>query len=306
MADTSNLIGYDFTESFDGQDSLTAIYKVVYDSRPSSAYTAIARARAAGPDPLPPIRHQYASPTAWMFAKSFAMQTNRSDDSAQVIDWTVSYSPPPPGETEESFGQDNPLARAPTFQIQYMDREDVIAKAKNVGALPHGNGSGGNRADDTEGPIVNAAGKRPDEPMVDTTRLEVLVITKNYPSLASIVTRNRTYKKTTNSDSAQGYSARELRYLLTESHGEQFENGVRFWPGTTTILADETTDLTIDNVGYEFWNAADSDWERVKDTDGNFMAEPINLKIDGDKGGTTTNTITYRYLAPVAYSGLFT
>lgn len=306
MADTSSLIGYSFTETADGQDSLTATYRVEYDSIPATAYSALARARAASGSPVPPRRHQYSSPTAWMYAQSFAMQTQRSDDSCKVIDWAVSYGPAPAGETPETYLPENPLNRPPVYNVQYMDIEEVIDKAKNVGALPHGDGAGGNRADGTEGPIVNAAGKRPDEPLVRTARLEVLVVTKNYPTLAAIVNRNRAYKNTTNSDTPQGYGARELRYQLTESHGEQFENGYRFWPGTTTILAEKTTDLIIDNVGYEFWNAAESDWERVKDFEGNFVAEPINLKIDGDKGGTTTTTITYRDLNAVAYSGLFT
>lgn len=305
MADTSGFLGWSFSESSEGQDSLTALYRVVYDSKPTTPYTALARARAATGTPVPPYRHQFASATAWMFAKEFTASQSADNDSQSVIDWTVTYSPPEGGESATVYQYQNPLDRPPVYNIQYMDREEVIDKARNVQQLSHGNGAGGNRAADTEGPIVNAAGKRPDEPLVDTTRLEVLVIQKNYPSLPSIVSRNRAFKKSTNSDAVQGYGARELRYLLTESLGVQYENGVEFWPGVTTILADDTTDLILDNVGYEYWDTVSGDWKRVVDADGNFMAEPINLDLDGDEGGTTSTTITYRYLEEKAYASLF-
>lgn len=302
MADQSAFKGWQFTEAADGQDSLVAVYEVIYDDIPTNPYTALVRARAASGDPVPPRRDQYLTQTSWMFAQSFNASLNRSNPSGKVLQWTVTYAPPPVGESPTVYQFSNPLDRPPVYNVQYMDIEEVIDKARNVEALSKGDGNGGNRAANTLGPIVNAAGIRPDEPIMRTKRLEVLVIAKNYPTLASIVSRNRTYKQTTNSDSVEGYDARELRYLLTESQGVQYENGVEFWPGITTILAEDTTDLQLDNVGYQYWDGADL--KRAKDSDGQDTAEPINLTLAGADGGTNATTITYRDLEAVAYAPL--
>lgn len=301
MADTSTLIGVQGTEQSASKDSVTQTYRVIYDSVPTNFYTALTRGRAATGTPLPARRSLYASPSAILFADTFSSGISFDAENRAVWDWTVGFVVPEPGELEV-YEYDNPLDRPPVYNVQYMDIEEVIDKAKNVEALSKGDGNGGNRAADTEGPIVNAAGIRPDEPIMRTKRLEVLVITKNYPTLASIVTRNRTYKQTTNSDTLEGYGARELRYLLTESQGVQYENGIEFWPGMTTILAEDTTDITLDNVGYQHWDGADL--KRALDADNNPTAEPINLTLAGASGGTLSTTITYRDLEPTAYAGL--
>lgn len=306
MADLSRLVKVGGSATNDYQDTVTLTYQVTYDSTPTNFYNALIRAQTAAGTPVPVRRSVYGGgsviPPPYCTNLQGEMQ---SDDHRAVWQWTATFTVPPPGEQDEEQQNENPLLRPPVFNIRYMERERVIDKAKNVQALSHGDGSGGNRAALTEGPIVNAAGKRPDEPLVDTDRLEILVIEKNFASLAQIVTRNRTYKATTNSDTVQGYSPRELRYLMTESVGKQFENGIEFWPGVTEILAGDT-DLTLDNVGYEYWDAGESNWKRAVDADNEFMAEPINLKLDGDQGGTNATTITYRYLEEISYASLFT
>lgn len=308
MADVSKLISVNGTETLDSQDSVTQVYEVQYESLPSNFYTALARARSASGAPVPARRSIYASPSALLIATSFAAGVDFKSDERLLWQWTVQFSPPPQGEGGgggEVSQIENPLDRPAVFNVEYQDIETVIDKARNVDALSHGDGKGGNRAALTLGPIVNAAGKRPDEPHVTTDRLEVLVIKKNYATLAEIVERNRDFKRSTNDGTVQGYGARELRYLLTESQGEQYENGIRFWPGVTSILAEETTDLILDNVGYEYWDAANSNWVRAADKDGQPTGEPINLKLDGDKGGDNSTTITYRHLTEKDYGALF-
>lgn len=290
-------------------DSVTETFLVDYGGTPQTNwYTALIGAQSATGSPVPARRTVYATSTyVQLFASQFRgyATTERRDNWY----WEVTYTKPPPSELSV-YQYSNPLDRPARFDIQYIERDRVIDKARNVLELSHGNGAGGSRAADTDGPIVNAAGKKPDEPQIDTERLEVLVIKKNFASLADIVTRNRTYRRTTNSDTPQGFGARELRYLLTESLGETEENGVVYWPGVTTILADETTDLILDNVGYDYWDVGNARFERAKVTDPDtgdnvFAADPINLKLDGDAGGTTTTTITYRFLEAVGYAGLF-
>lgn len=306
MADQSDLIRIGGTASYQFADTVTQTYRVIYDSVPSNYYDALTRAQTASGSPVPARRTLYAGTVvAELYALTISGDLEGNDRTVWL--WTVNFGRPPSDEPQDSnFSEADPLNRPAVFNVEYIDREYVISEARNVEALSHGDGKGGARAADTLGPIVNAAGKRPDEPLVETERLEVITIYKNFASLADIIARNRTYKRTTNSDTAEGYSPRELRYLLTESEGERIENGVAFWPGVTRILAEETTDLTLDNVGYEYWSAADADWVKAKDKDGAIMSEPINLKLDGDEGGDNTTTITYRHLSPVAYSSLFT
>lgn len=306
MADTSRLIRVGGSAAYNFEDTVTQVYQVSYDSVPTNYYDALSRAQAATGSPVPVRRTLY---TGTVVAELYALTITgdaESEDNA-TWRWTVQFGRPPSNEPQDSsFNEANPLNRPAVFNVEYIDREYVIESARNVEALSHGDGKGGARAADTLGPIVNAAGKRPDEPIVETERLEVLVIYKNFASLADITTRNRTFKRTTNSDTVQGYGPRELRYLLTESEGERIENGVTHWPGVTRILAEGSTDLQLDNVGYEYWSAADADWAKAVDKDGSAVSEPINLKLDGDKGGDNTTTITYRHLAATAYSSLFT
>lgn len=301
MADTAALQMFWGTGTAGYNDVINEVWLVEYDSNPTDYYNAEARAHTAG---LPARRALYASSS---LVDTYVTQVDgkqMSDERKRTWLWNVTYTTPPPVEFG-IFATAAPLSRAASYDIRYIERERVLTRAKNVAELTHGDGKGGSRAADTLGPIVNAAGKRPDEPIVVTERRPVLVIRKNYSTLATIEGLNNTYFDTTNSDTVGVYPARSLKYLLTSSLGAMKENGTTYYPGETEIVVEGSTDLTIDNVGYEYWDAAGSDWKRVKDAEGNFMAEPINLKVDGDLGGDNTTTITYRHLSAVAYSSLF-
>lgn len=303
MATSSVLQGVTLSADGEFRDTVVATYLVQYDAVPTNPYTALALAQSATGSPVPPRRTLYAGAPSQIFANTITGKAR--DESRLAWAWEVTYSAPPEDESPNGYDEQNPLERPVVFNIEYIEREYVVEKAKNVSALSHGDGKGGNRAANTLGPIVNAAGKRPDEPIVETEQCEVLYIKKNFSTLAEITSLNRTFKRTTNSDTVQGYTARQLRYLLCESLGETYQNGVYFWPGVIRIMAEDTTDLVLDNVGYEYWHAGDADWKRAVDKDGDPMAEPINLKLDGDKGGDNTTTITYRHLSEVTYASLF-
>lgn len=305
MADSSRFKGWQFNESATGQDSLTAVYEVTYDSIPANPYVALARARAANNEPVPPYRDQYATLKTWMFAQSFSAASHRDDGSCALIRWNVTYAPPPPGESEDRFKHENPLDRPPKINVVDISEEVPIESARNVQALAKAL-DGANRAADTAGPIVNAAGDAPVSPFVRTKRWEVIVIEKNYPSLEAIVSRNRTFKDTTNSDQFKNYEARELEYQTTRSMGESRENGTTFWPGVTEIIA-RPTDLTVDNVGYNYWDGANKVRAQVQDADTGEnidSPEPVNLALAGGLSGAGTTQITYRYLTETAYAGL--
>lgn len=311
MADTATRERFEGSGTAAYNDAVTEFWRVDYDKAtalPNEFYTAESRAVAAG---LPARRSAYGTvSTVDLYVTRVAGKPRGSN--THTWDWTVVFEPPPPLEFG-IFDTTDPLARAAQYDIRWIEREEAIEKAANVAELVHGDGKGGSRAAGTVGPIVNAAGKRPDEPIMRTGRLPVAVIRKNFANLAQVMARNINYFDTTNSDTIPvtgtpsfSFGARTMEFLLTETMGQQKENGITFYPTETTILIKPTTDFTIDNVGYEYWNDTAGNWTTATDSEGNRMSEPINLKTDGDKGGDNTSTITYRHLTDSAYSGLFT
>ena len=307
------------TASFthDWKDTISESYLVEYDSIPTNIYQALLSGQTYSGTPKLPSRHAPFLGSPGIFVRSIApafMSENR-----KVIKWTYNYGPLSPGEQPEQQ-VDNPLNRPPIYNIERFDSEYVIDSARNVESLKHGDGKGGMRPPLTDGPIVNAAGKRPDEPLVDTQSNAVLVITKNYSSLVWIENINLQYQRTTNSDTVGSYSPRRLKFLSCESNGQQTEGPYTYYPGTTRIEVKATTDIVIDNVGYEYWHEGGDGgqvddcngenkkpgWRKARDVDCEPMLEPINLNLDGgkakDSGGATR--IMYRYLKETSYAPL--
>lgn len=280
-----------------GSGSVTLQYELIADSVIIDPLDALAVARGLG---VPQYGAQLD--TAYWFAQDFSMDRNEGNRSHWDI--VVTFSPPPEGEDDEQQNE-NPLARPAVYDIQYIEQEYVIEEARNVESF----GTVFTRAPGTLGPIVNACYRRPDEPIVDTERNAVIVIEKNYPSLGAIMAFNESFQRTCNSDSCnvggQSIAARRLKYLCTRSGGRQQEGDVIYYPGITEIELKKTTDKILDNVGYEFWNDDDADFERAKDKDDEFVGDPVNLNLDGTLNTSDPTTISYRYLTEVAYSGFF-
>lgn len=306
MATTSVLKSIGGEISADYYDTVTHVYEVTYDAIPTNLHQAYELAKAATGAPVPGRGAALVGSTG-LYAGTI---TPEPQIVRTIWQWTVTYTRPSPEDLSNFTRPDgpatNPLLIPAVYNIAYQDREFVITKGKNTEAHAHGDGNGGNRAANTYGNITNSVGAKPVEPHLDVERIEVLQITKNYPSLAAIVSTNRTYKRSTNSDAVQGYQVRELKYQLTESLGMQVMNGIEFWPGTTTILAEGNTDLSFDNVGYYYWdNAAPAGFANFKDKDGDALADLGNLKLDGSTGGDVVTPVVYTYLNQVAYSPLF-
>lgn len=289
--------------SFDFKDTVVRKYQANFGSPISDEFTAIATAQSMG---LPLRRAQLAG----KFLFCLNIKGKNQSSKGAVWEFDVTFGPPPEGEDEEQQNP-NPLLRPPVFNIDYADEEYVVKQAKNVTALT----GGFSRPSGTLGPIVNAAFRRPDEPIVRTRRRGVIIIEQNYADLGEIMDLNEDYQETCNSDNVtlgtKTFAARRLKYELTRSGGKQVENDIVFYPGVTEIGIYKTTDLVLDNVGYEYWDDASEDYKRAKDGNGDDTAEPINLNLDGTKkdtsviGDTGAITLTYRDLEEVAYSGFF-
>ena len=300
MSTTSKLIGIESaTLNKEGQDSITMRYLVQFDDMQSDPYTSLALAQAATPEPIPALRAPFGTTGQGQNIFVTAIQPSVAKENRTVYFYDVVYAAPEPNQQTPLQQNNNPLLRPGVRNIEYIASEWVIDQARNVEALPSGDGKGGSRAANTLAPIVNAAGKRADSEKVDTEYNPVLTYSKNYATLSAIDALNKGYQRTTNSDAVFGYEVRRLKYLVTESLGQQFENGFEYWPGVTRVEVKRTTDLTIDNVGYDYWNPATEEHIRVENN-----AEPINLTMSGGKDSVKT-TITYRHLEGKAYLTLF-
>ena len=306
MATVCNLDYEGLSAKFDYRykDTINERYTIQFDTAQTSPIAVMDTATVTSPDPIP-LRGQNYPGYIMYRAKTFSIVP--AANSRKLWHITVGYGALEEGEDDKQMG-DNPLLRPPILNVEYMETEYVVDIARNVEELAHGDGKGGERAPFTEGPITNAAGVIPDEPIVDTERNAVLSITRNFATLGEIVDLNADYKKTTNSDRAGMFEPRTLKYMLTESLGMQTENMYTFWPGTTRIEVKKTTDLVFRNVGYQYRTSVDGSWilKRAKTNDGDDVAEPINLKLNGDKGGDNETTITWRHLEEKPYAALIT
>jgi hypothetical protein len=272
----------------------------------TNVYAAYNEAIVAGPDPLPRLGTAYPG-NSYMYANTATPtwnETNRQD-----IDWIVEYQMPQPGQTQNGSTEaniQNPLMRPPIFNLEYTSVEKVLERARNVQALSHGDGKGLNRPAGTLGPITNAVGTPPSTPQIETDQDLIITIQRNYANLGALAAVNRAYKRTTNSDEVEGFDVRQLKYLLTESLGRHQEGDYVYYPGISRVLAMDTTDLELDNIGFDHYDADLNLIKRYKPpgvTD--YPAEPTNLKLDGTVGGDTTTSITWRYLLDKAYAPLF-
>ena len=283
------------------RDSEVWEYLYVGDSIPDNSLQAINLAHTTGPDPVPVVGSQLAD--RFIFVQTInADQTEERRDSFKI---TVNFGPPEPGEDEDQQMQPNPLARPAVYDIQYIESEKVVHKARNRVELT----DGFTRAVGTLGPIVNAAYRRPDEPIVDTERNTVFVIERNYATLGEIAALNEDYQRTCNNDTCtiggRTIGPNRLKYLVTRSLGKQQEGDVEYYRGATEIELKRTTDLVIDNVGYDYWDPVKSDYFRAQDADGNDTADPVNLDLSGELLSTGTTQLTYYHLEEVAYAGFF-
>lgn len=285
--------------------SVTHTYLYLGDAVIENPLDVIAQAQSTGPRPVPGYGSQLSN--YFLFC-----QTIQADHTTERRDsWLINanFGVPEPGEDEDQQDQTNPLNRPPIYDLQYIEQEYIVEEARNVEALTGGFGRTANTLDK----IVNAAYCRPDEPIVDTTRNPVIVIEKNYPTLGAIMELNETYQLTTNSDTCsvggRNVGARRLKFLGAFSVGRQQEGDIVYYPCRIEIELKKTTDLKLANVGYDYLEPGTLNIVRAKDKNGEFTADPINLKLDGDKSGDygfgAMSTITYRYLAEVAYAGFF-
>lgn len=281
------------------EESVTERYLITLDSATSSISTVYATGIASGnTNPLPQRGEAWPQrPNYGLYAKRLAFR--HLDKSLLAWQCDVSYLPLTPGEPPND-APDDPLQWPATYRIDWVEQEKPIQQARNVEAL----GPDLVRRDaNTLGPIVNGALQEYYQPQVYVARDAVVSITKNVATLDEAVARNVNFAGTTNSDTFLGAEARRARFLVAETDGLENANGIEYYAMTTRVQIEKTTDLILNNVGYQGYVGAFI--QRFKDSDGEDVADPVFMKKDGTREEPgKVNTITYRYLDPVPYAPL--
>lgn len=253
-------------------------------------------------NPLPARwEHMPENPNYDLYATAF--QFRNLDEHKRIVECQVTYSEIPPFGFQRT---DNPLDWPVEFSISWLEEEYVVERGWNKEAL----GRSTNKRDpDTYGPIVNGAMQEFDQPLMDTIRHPVVAVKYNASGvngLSQVVAINSTYQLTTNSDTFLGAAAYQCKFVGCETSGRQRLNGVDYYPITISVLIKSTTDVTLNNIG---WNALGTDGKlvcaKVKDPDTGEQvrpSEPVFLAHDGSRAPSgETPVVTYRYLKPVLY-----
>lgn len=167
------------------QDSMELTYDVNLGRVEMNPFVVEQEARTLGPSPFPPRGTALAGMGGSILYVDNV--THRMfDELREKWQLVARLAVPQSQQDQEEQRIENPLLRPAVYNIEYMESEYVIEKAKNVVALPHGDGKGGLRAANTSGPIVNAAGKPPTVAVTDVERNPVIVIQRNYASLGAL------------------------------------------------------------------------------------------------------------------------
>lgn len=300
-------------------ESWSEVFRVSLDTATRNGPAIITAARAANPTEFP-LRGQAwpANPTYGLYADTFPIAPYDSLGKQWLV--TVNYVPLKAGEQNNEGTSDNPLLWPAVFTLDWIEREEAITEARNVEAIAQSSPTP--RAANTLGLVTNSAGEEFDEGIFKTVRRAVVCITKNVPTLDSVLAVESQYADTTNSDTVYSIGPRRYQYLSVESPGKQIANGITYFARTVRVLVDKTTDRVVNNVGWSSWaapaddpfgpitltririNAVDENGKATKEKVD--PAEPMFLQLNGSfvPNSAAATKVTYRYLTETPYAGL--
>lgn len=201
----------------------------------------------------------------------------------------VTFMPLQPG-TLPGDSDSNPLARPAKYWIEEEPYTVLVTEDKD-----------GN-------PITNSAGQEFTEPPEEEDYHMILMVEKNYATLAEIITLNQTYARAVNTDTFYGATARKCFVMSIRCSPPKEENGVTFYTATFSIkISDKQWDLKIVDQGFMHYESSSSDeLVRAKDLNGEDTPEPVLLDTDGTRlaAGALGLFKTFRRRKEVAFSGM--
>lgn len=232
------------------------------------------------------------------FALDFSWELDPQNRNRWYCD--VVWRPPDPREIVANYTQPNPLQRTVIKWIDFEETTEVVQEAKNITNLGHLNPP---RPVGTLGPIVNTAGQLFDDFRERPDARPVLIIQRNYPSLASIIALHNTYYRKLNQDVYEGAAAKTLWVRRITASPPIFENGFQYFQGTIHIAYDPRGwKHRIVNRGLAYLEAGklidfDKGAGAAAGTGHNF-SEPILLNSTGGRlppGASSGITVEYEW-----------
>lgn len=287
--------------------SYWATYEVKTDSRTFASRDILDEAVSALPNPIPVYMASYSlfgasDPNA--FAQKFTAKRRSVDDSSTIwriqVEWFL-----PDGDPDDDHNSDSdPLLRPVRIDGDEEEVEEVVERGWNEEALP-----GIGRAADTYDVICNGAGKEPGTPLTKPRRLPVLVFTKNFATLAEIMTLAATYVDKLNNATFYGAPAGKAIVRSIRPSEVMHAGNTKYREATIRVaFNDEGWSFEMFNRGYEHLNdtgALVMAEEKDKNNKMRLVTEPINLKLDGKKAAPGEfSVINWRTSAKVNLAGL--
>lgn len=287
----------------DRKSSYTAVYEVMTDDRTMDGKSVVAGAQSSSPDPVPA-----AFATFSLFGGSDAnafcqeITAEQPEPANKACKWHVSvkWFPIDGDPEDDTTNQDNPLTRPLRFHSTTEDIMEVVENGWNVEEL-----SFKSRAADTYGPIYNAVGDRPGTPLVRPRKAQVLVITKNFATLAEIMALQRNFVDKLNSSSFYGAGKGKAIVRDITPSQEMFAGGTAYREAEFHIAGYEKGwNFPLVNRGFNY--AKDDAKLPITKDGGALVAEPELLELDGTltAPGDLGTVINWRLSDYANFSGM--
>lgn len=268
----------------------TGTYRLKLTTPTSDAVVALVAGRAAAPNPIPVRFAAYPSDDS-AFAQRFRGKRLRDDNQAnEYWEFTVIWSPLPPG-SKSGDSASTPTARPTHLRLEYQETQEELREAYNVDALT-------SRAAGTYGTIVNGALQTPPNKIYVPKRSPILVATKNFATQDAVDTLNRTFENTVNNATFYGRAAHYAKFLSADVTEEIRENTFVYYQATIRVaLGFSPWYYEIDNVGFQFWTGAACTGQLLNafDDQGQPVAEPVKLELDGRERAKNATLLKIRY-----------
>lgn len=249
------------------------VYRAVTNSRTDGPASVLLGSQSASPNPIP-RRWAVYNVTGELDIGSYCRKRSVSLESASASRkvWSISceWDTPEPGQ--EPDRDEDPLARPTQYRVESETFTVLVDEDKD------------------NAPIVNAAGKKFDEPIEEESTRLVLVAQRNLSSLDQIIAQMVTYQGRVNSATYRGEAARRWLCRSIVASDIQEQNSVQFYSVTYRLALRENGlkwNKRILNQGFAHYDQPASDPNRkvidATDDHQQKVSEPILLAADGTR-----------------------
>lgn len=311
MSVLSSKLTDDWMSVADGKSTYMARFRVVTSSRTEPAPTMLLNATAASPDPVPAYMASYSlngasDPNA--FAKNYSPKRVKSDDGACHWDVEVTWSGLEGKDADDDWTPDqDPLTRPLRIDVDEEEVQEIVENGWNEEELPNIP-----RPADTYGPIVTAANGPPGTPYIRARRVPVLVVIKNFATLAEIVALQNEFIDKISDGVFYGAPAKKALVRNIKPSSLMYAGGTSYREAEFRIaMYDKGWSYPMVNRGFEYFKESvitPGTFVRMPVTkpDGTLAAEPALLELDGTKTpeGQLGTVINWRVNDTADFSGM--